>query len=257
VGVVPARVYRERVHGSGCGRQCRLRGNRHAGEGGIEGRARPGRRGGAHRPDPRPGHGVGVSRVGQSRDARAQRSGVHGDPVVHAGDARSGTPGIVVSRGAQVLRGASDADALRALVGGPAVAAFRERIGNFERRLNAGAAARFDDPHAYGFLLAGAFVASLAGDPAAFGRARDVMVGRIRGRVQNVRFDFRDCVTEYERYLLKIDDQRTMCLEAANGRDSWYARAADRLGCEAEYMAQILAGEGQFISCTALGVFAS
>jgi hypothetical protein len=168
-----------------------------------------------------------------------------------------GTQGIVVSRGAQVLRGASDADALRALVGGPAVAAFRERIGNFERRLNAGAAARFDDPHAYGFLLAGAFVASLAGDPAAFGRARDVMVGRIRGRVQNVRFDFRDCVTEYERYLLKIDDQRTMCLEAANGRDSWYARAADRLGCEAEYMAQILAGEGQFISCTALGVFAS
>jgi hypothetical protein len=166
-----------------------------------------------------------------------------------------GSEGIVVSRGAQVVRGADDAEALRALVGGPAVAAFRERIGNFERRLNAGAAARVDDPHAYGFLLAGAFVASLAGDPTAFGRARDVMVARIRGRVQNVRFDFRDCVTEYERYLLKIDDQRTMCLDAANGRDSWYARAADRLGCEAEYMAQIFSGEGQFISCTALGVF--
>lgn len=168
-----------------------------------------------------------------------------------------GRQGIVVSRGAQVVRGVEDADALRALLGGAAVAAFRERIGNFERRLAAGAVARVDDPHAYGFLLTGAFVSSLAGDPAAFGRARDVMVGRIRGRVQNVRFEFRDCVTEYERYLLKIDEQRTMCLEAANSRDSWYARAADRLGCEAEYMAQILAGEGQFISCTALGVFAS
>lgn len=166
-----------------------------------------------------------------------------------------GPQGIVVSRGAQVVRGAEDAEALRALVGGPAVAAFRERIGNFERRLNAGASARFDDPHAYGFLLAGAFVASLAGDPTAFGRARDVMLARSRGRQKNVRFDFRDCVTEYELYLLQIDAQRTMCLEAANGRDSWYARAADRLGCEAEYMAQIFAGEGQFISCTALGVF--
>ena len=166
-----------------------------------------------------------------------------------------GTQGIVVSRGTQVVRGAEDAEALRALVGGPAVAAFRERIGNFERRLNAGASARFDDPHAYGFLLAGAFVASLAGDPTAFGRARDVMLARSRGRQKNVRFDFRDCVTEYELYLLQIDAQRTMCLEAANGRDSWYARAADRLGCEAEYMAQIFAGEGQFISCTALGVF--
>jgi hypothetical protein len=166
-----------------------------------------------------------------------------------------GSQGIVVSRGGQVVRGAGEADALRALVGGPAVAAFRERIGNFERRLNAGAAARVDDPHAYGFLLAGAFVASLAGDPTAFGRARDVMVKRIRGSVRSVRFDFRDCVTEYELYLLGIDDQRTMCLDAANGRDSWYARAADRLGCEAEYMAQIFAGEGQFISCTALGVF--
>lgn len=166
-----------------------------------------------------------------------------------------GTQGIVVSRGAQVVRGAEDADALRALVGGAAVAAFRERIGNFERRLNAGAAVRFDDPHAYGFLLAGAFVASLAGDPTAFGRARDVMLARSRGRLKNVRFEFRDCVTEYERYLLMIDDQRTTCLSAANDRDSWYARAADRLGCEAEFMAQAFSGEGQFISCTALGVF--
>jgi hypothetical protein len=60
-------------------------------------------------------------------------------------------------------------------------------------------------------------------------------------------------VTEYEKYLLMIDQQRTDCLEAADSRDSWYARAADRLGCEVEFMAQALAGEGQFVSCTALG----
>jgi hypothetical protein len=164
-----------------------------------------------------------------------------------------GAEGLSVARAGVVHNGAADPDAMRALLGGRAIAAFRERVGNYERRLMAGASPRVDDPHGYGFLLAGAFVASLAGDPAAFGRARDVMQRRIRGRILAARFDFSDCVTDYELYLLKIDKQRTLCLEAANSRDSWYARAADRLGCEAEFMAQALAGEGQFISCTALG----
>ena len=82
---------------------------------------------------------------------------------------------------------------------------------------------------------------------------RDLVNQRIRRKMMAVRFDFQDCVTDYERYLLQIDTQRTQCLEAANSRDSWYARAADRLGCEAEFIAGALAGEGQFISCTALG----
>ena len=115
------------------------------------------------------------------------------------------------------------------------------------------APARVDDPHADGFLLAGALVASLAGDPTAVGRARDLITRRIRGNVRAARFQFKDCVTDYEQYLLMIDEQRTDCLEAANSRDSWYARAADRLGCEVEFMARALAGEGQFVSCTALG----
>jgi hypothetical protein len=76
---------------------------------------------------------------------------------------------------------------------------------------------------------------------------------RIHGKVQAARFDFKDCVTVYERYLLDINTKRTQCLDAANDRDSWYARAADRLGCEVEFMAGAMAGEGQFISCTALG----
>ena len=165
-----------------------------------------------------------------------------------------GADGLSVARGTRVVHGTADPDALRSLVAGRAVAAFRERIGNYERRLIAGGRkGRVDDPHADGFLLAGAFVASLAGDPTAVGRARDLILQRIRGRVQSVRFTFKDCVTDYERYLLDIDQQRTNCIDAANDRDSWYVRAADRLGCEVEYMAQALAGEGQFISCTALG----
>jgi hypothetical protein len=162
------------------------------------------------------------------------------------------------SQGLQLYTGArrvdlSNANEIAAAVRGRAVQAFRERIGNFERRLIAGAAARPDSPHADGFLFVGAFVASLAGDPTAMGRARDLVLGRIRGRLRAVRFDFKDCVTDYELYLLDIDTQRTQCLEAANSRSTWYLRAADRLGCEAEFMAQALAGEGQFLSCTALG----
>jgi len=161
--------------------------------------------------------------------------------------------GLSVSRGGRVLRHGAHPDALRALVGGRGIAAFRERVGNFERRLMAGVGQRVDDPHAYGFLLTGAFVASLAGDPTAFGRARDLIRQRIHRKMRAVRFDFQDCVTDYERYLLKIDTQRSQCLDGANSRDTWYARAADRLGCEVEFMAQALAGEGQFVSCTALG----
>jgi len=109
-----------------------------------------------------------------------------------------GADGLIVSRGERVIRGTADADALRSVLGGRAVAAFREGIGSYERRVMAGALARVDDPHADGFLLAGAFVASLAGDPTAVGRARDLIMQRIRGRIRSVRFDFKDCVTEYE-----------------------------------------------------------
>ncbi|CAN5880500.1 hypothetical protein BH24ACI5_BH24ACI5_01670 [soil metagenome] len=165
-----------------------------------------------------------------------------------------GVEGFSVARGAQVVRGTADLDAIRALVTGRAVSAFRERVGNYERYLIAGnSPTRADDAHADGFLLAGAFLGSLAGDPTALGRTRDLIMRRVRGRLLAVRVEFTDCVRDYEKYLLKIDEQRTVCLEAANGRDTWYARAADRLGCELEFMAGALAGEGQFISCTALG----
>ena len=110
-----------------------------------------------------------------------------------------------------------------------------------------------DDAHGNGFLLVGALLNALHGDPAAIGRARDLIVRRAQGRMRAVRFDFQNCVKEYQTFLLEIDTDRTTCLDAANGRDSWYFRAADRLACELEFMANAMAGEGQFVSCTALG----
>jgi hypothetical protein len=163
-----------------------------------------------------------------------------------------GRDGLRVARGANVVWGTSSAAAFRAMTEGRAVAAFREHIGNYERRLIAGTAPRTDDPHAYGFLLVGAFVGSLSGDPTAVGRARDVIASRVRGRVRAVRADFKNCVAEYEKYLLRIDDERTSCLQGAESQDSWYERAAQRLFCESEFIAGALSGEGQFIACSAL-----
>lgn len=164
-----------------------------------------------------------------------------------------GSDGLQASRGGRAIE-PSDTRAFE----GRAIAAFRERIGNYERRLIAGQSpARVDDPHADAFFLVGALISTLAGDPMALARARDLIMRRIYGKLRAVRFEFKDCVTDYELYLLKIDTQRTQCLDGANSRDSWYARAADRLGCEAEFMAQALAGEGQFISCTTLGAMFS
>jgi hypothetical protein len=160
---------------------------------------------------------------------------------------------LEVTRGTQTVD-LSDPRSVREALDGVAVASFRELVGNYERMvMQRRVAPRADDPHADGFLLVGAFLSSLAGDPAAMGRARDLILQRIYGKLRAARFDFKDCVTDYELYLLKIDTQRTQCLDAANSRDSWYARAADRLGCETEFMAQALAGEGQFASCTMLG----
>ena len=163
-----------------------------------------------------------------------------------------GAGGLRVSKAGRAID-VSNTDAVRGALDGRAVASFRERIGNYERRLIAGKSPRLDDPHADGFLFVGAFLASLAGDPTAVGRARDLVIQRIRAKTRAVRFSFTQCVTDYELYLLEIDEQRTTCLDAANGRSTWYARAADRLGCEAEFIAGAIAGEGQFVSCTALG----
>jgi hypothetical protein len=163
-----------------------------------------------------------------------------------------GREGLRVARGAHVVWGPEALSAFRAMTDGRAVSAFREHIGEYERRLLAGTATRPDDPHAYGFLLIGAFVSSLSGDPTAVGRARDLIVARTSGGIRRARADFKDCVSAYEQSLLQNDTRRTSCLQSAEQQDSWYQRSAQRLLCEAEFIAGALSAEGQFISCTAL-----
>ena len=58
------------------------------------------------------------------------------------------------------------------LMSGRAVAAARERLGSFERHQAATTASRVDDAHGNGFLLVGALLSALHGDPAAIGRER-------------------------------------------------------------------------------------
>jgi len=164
-----------------------------------------------------------------------------------------GAEGLVVARGSMVIRGTSDLDRLRALTSGRAATAFREHVGAYERRLiSMDPTPRADDAHAYGFLLTGAFVASLAGDPTAMPRARDLLMRRLREGVRAAALQFRDCVTDYEKSLLQNDSNRTSCLDAAESRDSWYQRAAERTFCEVEFVASTLSAEGQFIGCSAL-----
>lgn len=163
-----------------------------------------------------------------------------------------GREGLRVARGAHVVWGPEALSAFRAMTDGRAVSAFREHIGEYERRLLAGTAIRPDDPHAYGFLLIGAFVSSLSGDPTAVGRARDLIVARTSGGIRRARVDLKDCVSTYEKSLLQNDTRRTTCLQSAEEQDSWYQRSAQRLLCEAEFIAGALSAEGQFISCTAL-----
>jgi hypothetical protein len=164
-----------------------------------------------------------------------------------------GINGLILTRGSSVVRGTADLEALRALASGRAATAFREQVGGYERRLiSMDPVARADDAHAYGFLLAGAFVSSLAGDPTAMPRARDLLMRRLRGQVRAAAFQFRDCVTDYEKSLLANDSNRTSCLDAANSRDAWYQRAAERTFCEVEFVASTLSAEGQFIGCSAL-----
>jgi hypothetical protein len=92
----------------------------------------------------------------------------------------------------------------------------------------------------------------LAGDPTAVPRARDLIAGRASGRLRPVGGDFKNCVAEYEKALLLNDDLRSGCLQSANSQETWYARAAQRLLCEAEFVAGALSAEGQFITCSTL-----
>src|SRR5262245_47138481 len=140
-----------------------------------------------------------------------------GEPDVTIGLGRNG---VTVARGSEFVTIQSQAqnDQLRGMLAGRAVAAFRQRAGAYERRLLREEAAqhqplwkaeRQDEPYGYSVLLSAGLLSELTGDPSAFDRLHELIVRRIlsRTRVIKVGFQTRDCVTEYELYLVQIDGQ--------------------------------------------------
>jgi hypothetical protein len=174
-----------------------------------------------------------------------------------------GPDGLSVAKGGRtinVARTADTSEAVRRLVGGRAVAAFRHRVGQYERQLanETGVWKRHPlDPCAFTFLLTAAFIGELAGDPNAIGRSRDLIERRllsVRGRLQQARFAMRqgeDCFMKYEQALLANDTRNSQCMDSANNV-AWYARGAERLLCGAEFLSGAIGAESSYITCMGL-----
>ena len=154
---------------------------------------------------------------------------------------------LSVRRGATVVSGVSNLSALRTLTDGRAVASFREHVGEFERRLVFDATSGGgDDPHGHGFLLAAGFVATLAGDPVAAARARDLIMRRVRDDLPR-----RDdtCRAFYIERLAVAERTAKACLTVANADDSWYERSGQRLFCDGAFAVEVATSEVAFVGC--------
>jgi hypothetical protein len=174
-----------------------------------------------------------------------------------------GPDGLSVAKGERVIRVSRNADsseAIRRLVGGRAITAFRQRVGQYERQLANETALRKPDPldpYAYTFVLTTAFIGELAGDPNAIGRSGDLIKRRIlaaRGRPQQASFTMRqgeNCWTTYEQALLANDTRNTQCMDATNSV-AWYLQPAERLLCAAEFLSGALGAESSYIGCMGL-----
>ena len=159
---------------------------------------------------------------------------------------------LVVSRAANGVWGLSDPEKVLALTAGRAVTAFREHIGEYERRLIAEGPGRRgeDDPQALGFLLTGALLASLAGDPAAGPRARDLVIQRLPALSEgSPRDPTGSCGAAWRDRVRQADDQRSSCLAEAERRDGWSEKRAIRTLCEAAFVADFTAGEVTLAAC--------
>jgi hypothetical protein len=174
-----------------------------------------------------------------------------------------GPEGLSVAKGGRtinVTRTADTTEAVRRLVGGRAITAFRQRLGQYERQLANETGLRKKhplDPYAYTFVLTAAFIGELAGDPNAIGRSRELIERRIlsaRGRPQQASFAMRqggDCWMDYEQALLSNDTRNSQCMDSANSV-AWYLRGAERLLCATEFLSGALGAESSYIGCMGL-----
>ena len=174
-----------------------------------------------------------------------------------------GTDGLSVEKGdraIRVTRSADSSEAVRRLVGGRAITAFRQQVGQYERQLAGETAGRKPDaldPFAYTFMLTTAFIGELAGDPNAIGRSRELIRRRVlaaRGRSQQASFMMRqgeNCWMTYEQALLANDTRNTQCMDSANNV-AWYLRGAERLLCGAEFLSGAYGAESSYVTCMGL-----
>ena len=152
---------------------------------------------------------------------------------------------LSIRRGANVVTGVTNLAQARSLTDGRAVASLREHIGEFERRLLTGASSS-RDPHAHGFLLQGALIAQIGGDPVAVSRARDVVM---RPQASLAAAGADRCAADYDRVLPDADRRRTACLMRADADDSWHARVGERLLCDAGFVSAVAAAEAAYATC--------
>lgn len=153
-----------------------------------------------------------------------------------------------ISRAAHVVWGLWELGRVKSLADGRAVSAFRERVGEYERALIAGRPATEAEPEACGFLLAGALVSALGGDPAAGSRARDLVMQRLRAGPVGAP-DAAPCVAGWDGEVGKADASRAKCLATADSRDGWSERAAERTLCEADFVAAFTIAEARRAAC--------
>ena len=132
------------------------------------------------------------------------------------------------------------------------VAAFREQVGHYERRLIAGAkSAGSMTRMPTGSCWRGRCSVRWPATPSRSG-GRAISSPPCPRAVPRAGVEFRDCVRDYELYLMSRP--RAHRLPRCRQRPRQLVHAWRRpSGCEVEFIAGAMAGEGQFISCTALG----
>jgi hypothetical protein len=160
----------------------------------------------------------------------------------------------------------AQAEAARVMLGGDAIAQFREKLAELEGTDITTDADRFAVSSSA--MLDSAIMSEIAGDPTALTRVKDRLLEAAKARVnaqmkpQLVKASFtqrqrsddemRDCVLEYERYLMDADNSLRSCLDSANREIHPHARSGARVFCHAEFLARSQSGIWQFITCSAI-----
>jgi hypothetical protein len=170
----------------------------------------------------------------------------------------------------------------RQLIGSQAVQAFRTSMAKIEREVKDEQIVLDTDPFRYyGIVSPGlqdaAIIAEIGGDRMAVTHARDHLLNMVRRRQQRagkymavglikasfesprtgrgrlLKAQFRDCVAEYEQFLMRLDAKHRECLQSANSNyNTYWMSAGMRFACEMEFTVGTQVAVWQFIACAAI-----